>query len=123
MDNTHLHDLGFQGPPFTWHRGNLSERLDRAMGNDAWMEAFPNYLITHFPRIKFDHRPLLLNCCYNVSCAPNCPFRFLADWLHHQNFSEFVKNNWSFNGNMTSAITEFTDKLKRWNKCVYGHIS
>ncbi|KAH1064452.1 hypothetical protein J1N35_029439 [Gossypium stocksii] len=30
MDKAQLHDLRFQGPPFTWHHGNLSERLDRA---------------------------------------------------------------------------------------------
>ncbi|MBA0804719.1 hypothetical protein Gohar_004287 [Gossypium harknessii] len=26
---------GFKGPPFTWHRGNLFERLDQALGNEA----------------------------------------------------------------------------------------
>ncbi|MBA0548204.1 hypothetical protein Golob_019314, partial [Gossypium lobatum] len=31
MDKAQLHDLGFQGPLFTWHRVNLSERLDRAV--------------------------------------------------------------------------------------------
>ncbi|KAK5785850.1 hypothetical protein PVK06_040471 [Gossypium arboreum] len=122
-DKAPVHDLGFQGTPFTWHRGNLSERLDRAVENDAWMEAFPNCLITHLTRIKSDHRPLFLKFCNDGSCAPNCPFQFLANWLHHQNFSDFVKNKWSYNGNMTSTVEEFTDKLKKWNKCVYGHIS
>ncbi|KAH1056067.1 hypothetical protein J1N35_034132 [Gossypium stocksii] len=73
MYNAHLHDLGFQGPPFTWHRGNLSERLDKV--------------------------------------------------LHHHNFTEFLKENWNFDGTMASTIAGFTDKLKNWNKCVYGHIS
>ncbi|MBA0778626.1 hypothetical protein Gotri_006474 [Gossypium trilobum] len=27
-DEAQLHDLGFQGPPFTWHCGNIFERLD-----------------------------------------------------------------------------------------------
>ncbi|KAH1039541.1 hypothetical protein J1N35_041284 [Gossypium stocksii] len=35
MDNAFSHDLGFQGAPFTWHQGALSERLDRAVGNEA----------------------------------------------------------------------------------------
>ncbi|MFQ6648100.1 hypothetical protein Gotur_021108 [Gossypium turneri] len=33
MDKAQLHDLGFQGPLFMWHRVNLSERLDRTVGN------------------------------------------------------------------------------------------
>ncbi|KAK5833183.1 hypothetical protein PVK06_016998 [Gossypium arboreum] len=28
VDLVNLHDLGFRGHPFTWHRGNLFERLD-----------------------------------------------------------------------------------------------
>ncbi|KAL1126471.1 hypothetical protein V6Z11_A13G113600 [Gossypium hirsutum] len=47
----------------------------------------------------------------------------VTGWLHHQNFSDFVKENWSFDGNMTNAIVGFTDKLKSCNKCVYGHIN
>lgn len=35
IDSTDLHHLGFRGSPFTWHRGNLFERLDRAFGNEA----------------------------------------------------------------------------------------
>ncbi|KAK5838693.1 hypothetical protein PVK06_007428 [Gossypium arboreum] len=53
----------------------------------------------------------------------NRPFRFLASWLPHHNFSDFVKENWSFYGNMTNAIACFTDRLTNWNNCVYGHIS
>ncbi|KAA3486584.1 (+)-neomenthol dehydrogenase-like [Gossypium australe] len=71
----------FRGGQFTWHRGNLSERLDRVVGNDAWIKAFPNCLITHLPRIKSDHRPLLLKFCYDDNCAPNRPFNWLATSL------------------------------------------
>ncbi|KAA3486517.1 reverse transcriptase [Gossypium australe] len=122
MDKAQLHDLGFQSPFLTWHHGNLSERLGRAVGNDLWMELFPNCSVSHLPRIKSDRRPLLFNLFHEDRLVSNRPFRFLAGWLHHQNFFNFVKENWSFDGNMTSAITGFTDKLKNWNKCVYGHI-
>jgi hypothetical protein len=30
-----LEDLGFSGEPFTWKRGRISERLDRAVTNGA----------------------------------------------------------------------------------------
>ncbi|KAH1074841.1 hypothetical protein J1N35_027169 [Gossypium stocksii] len=104
MDNAFLHDLGFQEPPFTWHRGFLSERLDRAVGNDAWVEAFPYCTITHPLRIKSDHRPLLMKFCGDDNRILNQPFRFLAGWLHHENFPDFVKNNWNFNGNLQEVL-------------------
>ncbi|KAH1091416.1 hypothetical protein J1N35_018673 [Gossypium stocksii] len=96
MDKAFLHDLDFQSPPFTWHHGNLSDRLDRAVGNDDWLDAFPNCSIFHLPRIKSDHRSLLLKLHYDSGGAPNRPFRFLAD---------------------------FRNKIKEWNNCVYGHLS
>lgn len=35
METIDLYDMGFRGFPFTWHRGNLFERLDHALGNEA----------------------------------------------------------------------------------------
>ncbi|KAG8498382.1 hypothetical protein CXB51_007058 [Gossypium anomalum] len=60
VDRTKVYDLGFKGSPFTWHRGALFERLDRALGNDAWLEVFLNCLVTYLLRIKLDPRPILL---------------------------------------------------------------
>ena len=33
-------DVGFQVPAFTWKRGNLRERLDRALFNEEWVSCF-----------------------------------------------------------------------------------
>ncbi|KAL4290191.1 hypothetical protein GQ457_14G018230 [Hibiscus cannabinus] len=35
-----LSDMGFRGPPFTWSRGNLYQRLDRCLANNAWIAQF-----------------------------------------------------------------------------------
>ncbi|KAL1174946.1 hypothetical protein V6Z11_A04G051900 [Gossypium hirsutum] len=96
VDKAKLHDLGFRGPPFTWHRGLLFERLDMALGNEAWVQAFPNSLVTHLPKIKFDHRSflLLLN-------------------------PKFVEDNWDFSGDISNSLSMFTRELKDWNKTIY----
>ncbi|KAH9666253.1 reverse transcriptase domain-containing protein [Citrus sinensis] len=52
-------DLQFSGPRYTWTRGNLSKRLDRAMSNQEWILKFDNYSVTHLPRVESDHRPIL----------------------------------------------------------------
>lgn len=36
-----LVDLGFLGRQFTWSRGTLSERLDRAFASTSWRTQFP----------------------------------------------------------------------------------
>lgn len=53
-------DLQFSGPRYTWTRGNLSKRLDRAMSNHEWILKFDNYSVTHLPRVESYHRPILV---------------------------------------------------------------
>ncbi|XP_061354584.1 uncharacterized protein LOC133299159 [Gastrolobium bilobum] len=37
-----LSDIGYKGPIFTWKRGSLQERIDRAVANEDWNLALPN---------------------------------------------------------------------------------
>ncbi|MBA0569138.1 hypothetical protein Golob_006593 [Gossypium lobatum] len=65
-----------------WHCGNIFERLDQALGNEAWMKSFPNCLM-----------------------------------VEALDFSECVRDNWRFDGDMTRMLADFIDKLRNWNKC------
>ncbi|KAG8472412.1 hypothetical protein CXB51_034210 [Gossypium anomalum] len=123
VDNAKLYDLGFRGPPFTWHRSLLFERLDRALGNEAWIRAFPNCLVTHLPKIKSDHRPLFLSSNPEVYLPKGRLFHFLAGWVKHPDFKNFVKDKWIYSGDMSNSLSMFTRDLKNWNKTVYGHIT
>lgn len=105
MGTTQVHDLGLKGFPFTWHRGTLFECLDRALGNDAWINFFPNFMLSHLPRIKSDHKPILLVQRPSLSLPKGRPFWFLANWLEYPSFQEFLVDNWSFDGDMTSSLT------------------
>ncbi|KAG8478166.1 hypothetical protein CXB51_027946 [Gossypium anomalum] len=118
VDLAQLQDLGFKGPLFTWHCSNLFERLDRALRNEVWLEFYPSSLVSHLPTIKSDHRPLIFNFNSDTNTFFDRPFRFLASWREHPNFSDFVVDNWNFDGNITNTIARFTERLKDWNKCV-----
>ncbi|KAK8594357.1 hypothetical protein V6N13_126165 [Hibiscus sabdariffa] len=59
MFDAGLHDLGFQGPNFTWNRGYCAARLDRCLCNASWLEAHPATLVHDLLRLKSDHRPSL----------------------------------------------------------------
>lgn len=122
MESNHLYYLGFHGPSFTWQRGRVLERLDRAISNEAWGRAFPNCLVTHLAKIKSDHRPLLVDLCLNLKIPRGRPFRFLAGWAQHQNFSEIVNTLWDNNGDMSHTLNRLILGLKDWYKNIFGHI-
>ncbi|KAF7826983.1 uncharacterized protein G2W53_018147 [Senna tora] len=52
INSSSLIDLGFLGPEFTWHRGGVAARLDRALANSEWRVKFPEASVTHLPKYK-----------------------------------------------------------------------
>ncbi|KAA3453419.1 reverse transcriptase [Gossypium australe] len=109
-------DLRFIGPSYTWKRGNTSERLDRALANDDWISVFAHSLVYHLPRIKSNHRPILLKTNPELSAPRGRPFRFLAGWTKHANFKDLVSNRWRYSGNMAETLSNFTSYAKEWNR-------
>ncbi|XP_039066344.1 uncharacterized protein LOC120211945 [Hibiscus syriacus] len=122
MHSTGLLDLGFHGPPFTWNRGNLQQRLDRCLGNTKWISTFPNSQVLHLDRIGSDHRPLLLRLTTDKQDHKNRPFRCIAAWQEHHEFKDFIKSIWKENGELNENISTFKTEVKKWNSYVFGHI-
>lgn len=77
------------------------ERLDRALVNDAWLSAFPQSLLSHLPRIKLDHKLILLKTSIAQSSGFGRPFRFLAGWTKHVNIPSFVYSKWNYSSDMS----------------------
>lgn len=96
--------------------------MDRAIGNEDWIKNFSNCLITHLPKIKSDHRPLLLNLKPKFSLPRGRPFCFLVGWIEYSEFGKFVEDQWNFKGYMSESLSTLTDDLKEWNKSIFGHI-
>ena len=59
-----LDDMGFIGDPFTWRRGEIRERLDRAVCNVQWAHKFPRAAVINENHVHSDHRPLVLDMDY-----------------------------------------------------------
>ncbi|XP_039019649.1 uncharacterized protein LOC120151189 [Hibiscus syriacus] len=117
-----LMDLGFKGPQFTWMRGGVFEQPDKMVANDCWNMIAPVVTVYHLPRIKSDHRHMLLRSSGNPTHVLSRRFRFFAGWTKQPQFNYFVQDNWNFKGNIQQAINNFTESLKIWNKNVVGHI-
>ncbi|KAH9725610.1 putative ribonuclease H protein [Citrus sinensis] len=118
-----MFDLNFHGPRFTWSRGFLMKRLDRAMSNTEWLHKYPDNAVLHLPKIASDHRPILVRFNNDASCVRGQkPFRFLAAWLTDNSFGEFVSNAWINSLPYLNAADIFVKKALEWNRDHFGNI-
>ncbi|KAI8019907.1 hypothetical protein LOK49_LG04G00432 [Camellia lanceoleosa] len=101
--DTHLADLGFVGPIFTWsnNRGGnalVRERLDRGFANDAWQLLFPHAKVYPMACTTSDHLPICVDICgakeqRQPSASGYRMYRFgYVAW--HESCEQVVADNW-----------------------------
>ncbi|XP_054821806.1 uncharacterized protein LOC129320399 isoform X2 [Prosopis cineraria] len=95
-----LLDLEAKGSRFTWcnQRSNeecIKEKIDRAMANNHFRDAFPKALAFHIDAVASDHHFLLVNLCFIDSKTP-FKFRYEINWASHPDFKNVVKRSWYF---------------------------
>ncbi|PNX90011.1 hypothetical protein L195_g046134 [Trifolium pratense] len=88
---------GFHGPRFMWEGRGIKERIDLALCNRSWQTTFPEANNFHLPALKLDHRPIIVRLSPTQLSPTNRPFRFMANWIPHENFSDLVKEVWAAN--------------------------
>ncbi|CAM8943394.1 unnamed protein product [Rhodiola kirilowii] len=121
-----LMDLGYQGSKFTYSnkRQGLDEvqcRLDRAVGDELWLDRYPNTVIQHLVSHRSDHCPLILSLD-GVTRTQVKPFKFEAMWMRDTSFADTVNKNWRPTGNMSDKLSFLTQHLKVWNKKSFGNV-
>ncbi|XP_020197316.1 uncharacterized protein [Aegilops tauschii subsp. strangulata] len=97
-----IKDCGLQevmmiGDTFTWSRGAVRERLDRALSNEMWAENFPYAALVHEHHIHSDHRPILLDTEYFkglMGQQQNRKRMFEARWLDEGTVNEIINSAW-----------------------------
>ena len=98
--------------------------MDRFLANNSWLNRFREVFVKHLPKLKSDHVPILLVLeNWRNSRREERPFRFLALWLTHEDFSNLMSTSWKKEGNLKDNILSFTAAAKIWNKEVFGHIT
>jgi hypothetical protein len=115
-----LEDLGFSGDSFTWKRGRIRERLDRAVASDAWNIMHPGALVQHLDYVKSDHRPIMVDTEYQV--IPNRRHkvrRFEAKWLRESGFNDVVQEAWSAASN-ASPVGGVLGKLGHLHEALHA---
>lgn len=109
-----LVDLGFRGQKYTWtnkryrHQPQLIfERLDKCVANARWIDKFPNCVVTHLPRTKSDHCPLLLDLNSRTSPRIPKPFRMEPMYCSHLTFRYLVRNSFFDSHDLMASIKNF----------------
>ncbi|KAL4284355.1 hypothetical protein GQ457_16G011300 [Hibiscus cannabinus] len=117
-----LVDMSYNGPIFTWKRGNLSQRLDRGLCNDAWYDLYLNLEVFHLQRLGSDHCPIMIDTTCQRSAGYSRPFRFLSAWNDYSDFQSMLKASWNSDSSMEENIARFQHNSREWNEAVFGHI-
>lgn len=104
LNNNALSTVKASGPTFTWdnnrkHPFNISERLDRFVGNDHWKMHYPDYKSENLDIFNTDHIPILLNTKHKVvnSGSPlhrTKQFSFEQRWILEDDFEDVIKTGW-----------------------------
>ncbi|KAJ4826878.1 hypothetical protein Tsubulata_026210 [Turnera subulata] len=100
------------GPKFTWervvgvHPVTVLERLDRGLANPLWRVKFSEVVLTHLPRVKSDHSPLLLRLRADLIPRALRPFRFQAAWLLDDRFGDVSEAEWYVEFGLSWSVPE-----------------
>lgn len=114
--------MGFHGSKFTWNKGSLFERLDRALCNGFWESFAPSTMVYHLYKLKFDHRPLAINFGLNRFTKHVHPFRYFSGLLTLEGFERLVQDNWQHAEMFEGNVVHFVNAAKKWNFDVFGNI-
>lgn len=91
LDNMQVDELYLHGRLYNWSnewRRPTMERIDRAFGMVAWLEAFPDHHLRCLSSDCSDHAPLLLQLRSTSWAKPR--FRFEPFWVRLDGFHDIV---------------------------------
>jgi hypothetical protein len=132
--------LGFHGLLYTWDNRqtgsrNVKARLDRALGDEAFLNRLGESEVYHIPLVESDHCGLLVEVRERVAGGrlgggrkKVKPFRYENMWRSHGEYMDFVTRTWDLgDGDMdltavAGALSSLQTSLKTWDKEVFGSI-
>ncbi|OMO80258.1 Endonuclease/exonuclease/phosphatase [Corchorus olitorius] len=127
-----LLEVKASGLHYTWSNRRDSnhvtwERLDRAFANACWIQTFCDAGLENLPIIVSDHSPMVLKLDRKSEFRKR-PYRFEIMWTLHPGCKETIATAWNqnFNGSspfkLTRKLKAVREKLKVWNKAVFGNL-
>ncbi|GJV90120.1 reverse transcriptase [Tanacetum coccineum] len=126
-----LFEIPSKGLAYTWDNkrmdgANVRERIDRALGNDSLLEAFPYQSLTHLPLIGSDHSPLLYQTCSRPK-KKRKKFKFESMWTLKNSCEDVIQDSWSTSNSnneiecLRKNLTSCAASLDSWSRCHFGN--
>ncbi|XP_062028750.1 uncharacterized protein LOC133744700 [Rosa rugosa] len=123
-----LLDIPTKGLTYTWSKGNIEVRLDRALGNMEWMNSWGSMDCCTLTKATSDHCPILVSCS-KLDAIPRPPFKFQSLWLLTPDFLALVRSFWNtlhFYGcpqfTLAVKLRALKGMLKSWSKEQVGDV-
>jgi hypothetical protein len=125
--------LPTRGVQFTWSNGRggrrfTERRLDRAICNQAWLDMCSSLNVSTLTRLKSDHFPLLMEF-ETVPTPFVSQFKFPNMWSLHEDCRNLIQQSWNTTVVgcpmfiLNQKLKSLKQKLKIWNKTVFGNIN
>lgn len=102
------------------------ERLDKALCNNLWCQAYPDSVLENLAIAASDHSPLFFQT--EKFKVGHKPFRFENFWFSFPACHDIINNEWgldvhgSFAFKNQTRLNRIRKKLTDWNKCSVGNI-
>lgn len=101
MFEMEVFEVQSKGCFFSWNNkgqgsSRIASRIDRGLGNTAWMDVYGCVEAVSLPPGLSDHSPIIYNCQLETESGGR-PFRFLNALASHEQFSSIVQQAWSSN--------------------------
>ncbi|XP_062113783.1 uncharacterized protein LOC133824822 [Humulus lupulus] len=111
LTDCELFDVPYHGCFYTWSKNQepptrIVAKLDRVLGNQAWMDGFTNAVVCFMPEGLFDHSPAVLSLRYQ-QCV-------IEAWQNQVHGSPMYR--------VVCKLKRVKAELKNLNKCVIGNI-
>lgn len=125
LSECELNDMGFTGDIYTWRRGQIRERLVRAVANIQWYNLYPQATLINSEITRSDHRPIVIDTQYLVPLHGGRSTKwFEARWLQEDTVEEMIKAAWArarARGEGPSFVEKIRDvheELHKWDRDV-----
>lgn len=128
-----LFELNSLGGWYTWTNNRKKfdvvwERLDRAFGNHALLDLYPNSSCTTLTLFASDHSPIIVKLLTDSDVRQRLSFKFENLWLKENQCHDIVNYHWRhpLHGSpafqMVSKLKGISHSLTSWNKIHFGNI-
>lgn len=111
-------DMGFKGQNFTWIGKSseelIKERIDEALVNFEWIEAFPRIQVFNLPIIGSYHAPVLVDFDFR-DVKGRKQFKFEILGMEKNDCSQIIKEGWSYTFKGSFAF-KLVRKLKKCSR-------